>query len=191
MWQLEKGELFLSKTSLKEIRNLYKKEMNGKSKLRLLAAIHRKQGKSIDKISELLEKPRKTVHGWLTVFQERGILGKDSVKQEGRPCRLNHAQMKELVVRLEKGPPKNPSGLWTAKEVRGLIRNKYGILYGRTNTWKILVAAGFTPQVPRKRHYKRASDEEIERFKKTPSGKRGTTERKVLLWPQKTRQHLV
>jgi transposase len=169
---------------------LYKKETNGKSKLRLLAAIHRKQGKSIDKISELLEKPRKTVHGWLTVFQERGISGKDSVKQEGRPCSLNGTQMKELVKRLEKGPSKNPSGLWTAKEVRNLIREKYGILYGRTNTWKILIAAGFTPQVPRKRHYKRASDEEIERFKKTPSGKQGSIERKVLLWPQKTRQHL-
>lgn len=190
MWQLEKGELFLSKTSLRELRKLYKKETNSKAKLRLLAAIHRKQGKSIDKISELLEKPRKTVHGWLTNFQERGISGKDSIKQEGRPCRLTGTQMKEFVRRLEKGPPKNPSGLWTAKGVRSLIRDKYGILYGRTNTWKILVATGFTPQVPRKRHYKRASDEEIERFKKTPSGEQGAIERKVLLWPQKTKQHL-
>ena len=191
MWQLETGELFLPKTSLKELRKLYNKEKNGKSKIRLLAAIHRKQGKSIDKISELLEKPRKTVHGWLTVFQERGISGKDSIKQEGRPCKLSNVQMNEFVKRLENGPAKNPSGLWTAKEVRALIRDRYGILYGRTNTWKILVAAGFTPQVPRKRHYKRASDEEIERFKKTPSGKHGTTGRRALLWPQKMRLHSV
>lgn len=190
MWQLEKGELFLSEISLKRLKQLYKKETNGKAKLRLLAAIHRKRGKSIDNIAELLEKPRKTVHGWLTCFQERGISGKDSIKQEGRPCKLTAKQRKELIKKLEKGPLYNPSGLWTAKEVRNLIRNKYGVLYGRTNMWKIFIAAGFTPQVPRKKHYKTASIEQIERFKKTPNKRQDATERKVLLWPQKTKQHL-
>lgn len=191
MWQLEKGELFLPKTSLRELRKLYKKETNSKAKLRLLAAVHRKQGKTIDTIAELLEKPRKTVHGWLTYFQERGVSGKDSIKQEGRPCKLTDKQRKDFVKRLEKGPPNNPSGLWTAKQIRSMVRDKYGVLYGRTNTWKILIASGFTRQVPRKRHYKRASDEEIERFKKTPDKKQDATGRKVLSWPQKMRQHLV
>ena len=188
MWQLEKGDMFLQKTSLKELKRLYKKETNSKAKLRLLAAIHRKRGKSMDIIAELLEKPRTTIHGWLTYFQERGISGKDSIKQEGRPCKLSGKQRKELVKQLKKGPPRNSSGLWTTKEVRNLIHNKYRVLYGRTNMWKIFIAAGFTPQVPRKKHYKTASIEDIERFKKTPSKKQGVTERKVLLWPQKTRQ---
>src|SRR3989338_1505047 len=101
MWQLEKGVMFLQKTSLKELKRLYKKETNSKAKLRLLAAIHRKRGKSMDIIAELLEKPRTTIHGWLTYFQERGISGKDSIKQEGRPCKLSGKQRKELVKQLE------------------------------------------------------------------------------------------
>lgn len=190
MWNLDKGNVFLPNTSIKELKQLYRKERDSKAKLRLLAAIHRKKGKSLDDISRLLEKPRRTVHGWLTYFQERGVSAKDSVKQTGRRPVLTTKQVRELVKILEKGPPHNPRGLWTTKEVREFIRRKYGISFVPQHVWRILIAFGFTLQRPRKRHHKTASKEEIERFKKSQDAKQGTTERKVLLWPQKTRQHL-
>lgn len=182
--------MFLRNTSVKKLKQLYKKEKNGKAKLRLLAAIHRKKGKSLDDISRLLEKPRRTIHGWLTYFQERGVSAKDSVKQTGRRPVLTAKQVKELVRTLEKGPPHNPRGLWTTKEVREFIRRKYGISFVPQHVWRILIAFGFTLQRPRKKHHKTASAEEIEHFKKSQSAKQSTTERKVLLWPQKTKQHL-
>lgn len=190
MWNLDKGKVFLPKTSVKELKQLYNKEKNSKSKLRLLAAIHRKKGKSLDDISRLLEKPRRTVHGWLTYFQERGVSAKDSVKQTGRRPVLTTKQVRELVKILENGPPHNPRGLWTTKEVREFIRSKYGISFVPQHVWRILIAFGFTLQRPRKKHHKTASVEEIERFKKSQGSKQGISERKVLLWPQKTRQHL-
>lgn len=191
MWQLEKGDSFLPETSLEELRKLYKNEANSKAKFRLLAAVHRKHGKSIDDIAWLLEKPRRTIHGWLTYFQERGISGKDSIKQTGRPAKLAEKQIQELVKALERGPPHNPRGLWTTKEVREFIKNRYGISFVPQHVWRILVALGFTLQRPRKKHHKSVSPEEIERFKKTPSRKQDATKRKVLLWPQKMRQHSV
>ena len=97
------------------------KKKNAKAKLRLLSAVHRKKGKSIDEIASLLSKSRRTIHGWLVRFQQRGINAKDGIKQSGRPVELTIKQRKKLLKTLERGPPHNPSGLWSTKEVRELI----------------------------------------------------------------------
>jgi len=190
MWNLPKGELFLPKVSIRTLEAEHAKEQNNKAKSRLLVAIHRKNDKSIDQISSLTHQKRRTIHEWLWKFQEHGISGKDSIKQTGRPARLTAKQIQELVKALERGPPHNPNGLWTSKEVREFIRKKYKISFVPQHIWRILQSLGFTIQRPRKRHYKAASIEEIRRFKKTPNRRHDTTERKVLLWPQKMKQHL-
>src|SRR3989338_1430815 len=117
MWSLAKGSTFLSNISSKKLQMLYNQETHTKPKLRLLCAVHRRRGKSIDEIAYLLSKPRRTIHGWLTRFQERGIYGKDSIKQSGRPTTLTLTQRRNLVKELERGPPHNSSGLWTTKEL--------------------------------------------------------------------------
>ena len=115
MWKLTKGNTFLPTILPKKLQKMYDKEKNAKSKLRLLSAVHRKRGKSIDDITSLLSKPRRTIHGWLTRFQKRGINGKDSIKQSGRPAILTLTQRKNLVNDLERGPPHNSTGLWSTK----------------------------------------------------------------------------
>ncbi len=191
MWNLAKGNGFLPTTSLQKIQRLYEKESNAKAKIRLLSALHRKKGRSIDEISYLLSKKRRTIHGWLTRFKERGINAKDSIKQPGRPAQLTIKQRKELIKILERGPPHNPSGLWSTKELRALIKRKYGIAFVHQHVWRLLVSLGFSMQRPRKRHYQRPSDEEIAQFKKKRGEKHDTIVRKDLLWARKMRQPLV
>ena len=116
-----KREIFLPTNSVNQLQNLYDEEKNAKAKLRLLSAVHRKKGKSIDEIASLLSKSRRTIHGWLVRFQQRGINAKDGIKQSGRPVELTIKQRKKLLKTLERGPPHNPSGLWSTKEVRELI----------------------------------------------------------------------
>ena len=53
MWNLPKGNEFLPKTTLKELETLYTAEKKAKPKTRLLCAIHRKKGASIDEIAEI------------------------------------------------------------------------------------------------------------------------------------------
>src|SRR3989339_1563818 len=166
MWNLLKGKYFLPTTSVSQLQKLYDKEKNAKAKLRLLTAVHRKKGKSIDEIAYLLSKPRRTIHGWLTRFQKRGISGKDSIKQSGRPATLTLTQRKNLVKDLERGPPHNISGLWSTKELRDLLKRKYHVEFVSQHVWRMLVSLGFSMQRPRKRHYQRVSDEEIIQFKK-------------------------
>lgn len=190
MWNLGKGDLFLQGVSLRKIRQLYACEKDVKAKLRLLCAVHRKQGKSIDEIAYLLDRHRRTIHGWLTRFQKKGLVAKNSVKQSGRKPMLTIRQREKLVEDLERGPPRNPGGLWTTKEVKDLLKRKYGVDFVNQHVWRMLTTLGFSLLRPRKRHYKRPSKEVIERFKKKLDGKRDITERKGLLWARKMKRPL-
>lgn len=179
MWELPKGEAFLPSTSMGGLRRLYNDEQKAKPKLRLLCAMHRKEGRSIDAIAGLVKMKRRTVHETLRRFVERGVKdGKDSIKQTGRPPRLSEGQRKELIRRLEAGPPNNPSGLWTTKEVAELIRRKFGVGYAHTHVWELLKTAGFSLQTPRPRHYKAPGKAKIAHFKKRLQCWRSVTGRK-------------
>ena len=178
MWNLPVGEDFLSKTSMGQLKKLYKNEAKTKPKMRLLCAIHRKEGKSLDAIADKTNMKRRTVHETLWRFIERGVDGKDSIKQVGRPPHLNKAQQKQLIKTLERGPPNNRSGLWTTKEVRELILKKYGVSYAHQHVWEILKAAGFSLQKPRPHNYKAPNNAEIDRFKKRLNGWRKLTAQK-------------
>jgi transposase len=179
MWNLPKGEDFLPKTNVSRLRELYDSEPKAKPKLRLLCAINRKEGKSIDAIADKTKMKRRTVHETLWRFMERGIDGKDSIKQEGRPPRLTKLQRRQLLRRLERGPPHNASGLWTTKEVRELIRQKYGVKYAHSHVWELLTAAGFSLQTPRPRNLKAPNKASVDRFKKRLHCWRDVTVRKV------------
>lgn len=190
MWKLTKGNAFLPNISLKKIQKMYDQEKNAKAKLRLLSAVHRKRGKSIDEIAYLLSKPRRTIHGWLTRFQKRGIDGKDSIKQSGRPATLTFTQRKNLLKDLERGPPHNKTGLWSTKELRYLLKRKYRVEFVNQHIWRLLVSLGFSMQRPRKQHYKKPNTEEIATFKKKLDEKQNTIVQKDLLWARKMKQHL-
>ena len=191
MWTLLKGKYFLTEISVNQLQKLYDKEKNAKAKLRLLSAVHRKKGKSIDEIAYLLSKPRRTIHGWLVRFQQRGINAKNGIKQSGRPVELTVKQRKKLLKILERGPPHNPSGLWSTKEVRELITKQFKRTYVKQHVWRLLVSVGFSMQRPRKRHYQRPSEKEIARFKKKLDEKQNIIVRKDLLWAHKMKQPLV
>ena len=165
MWELKKGKSFLPTTSLESLNGLYAKEQNAKAKLRILAAIRRKKGDSIDDIAGTLEKPRRTIHGWLTRFQERGLKAKKDEKRTGRPSFLSKSQLRSLRRDLLRGPPHDSAGLWLMKDIRQLLKKKYGVSYCRENVFKTLKRLGLSFQKPRPQHYK-TDKKEQEQFKK-------------------------
>ncbi|MBW2974961.1 IS630 family transposase [Candidatus Woesearchaeota archaeon] len=175
MWALNKGKSFLPRVSLERLNSLYSKEHDAKAKLRLLAAIRRKKGESIDDIAWALEKSRRTIHGWLTRFQERGLKAKFDEKRSGRPSYLTHSQLKNLRQDLLKGPPHDPAGLWLMNDVKQLLKKKYGVIYCRENIFKTLKRLGLSFQKPRPQHYK-VDKKEQEKFKKKQSSYPHTTE---------------
>jgi transposase len=129
MWCLPKGVDFLPGVSLRELQRAFEKEKFAKPKLRLLCAIHRKKSESLDEITAQTGLKRRTVHETLRRFCERGLAGKDSIRQEGRPPHLTLRQRRKILKKLAAGPSHNKTGLWTTKEVRELIRKECGVEY--------------------------------------------------------------
>ena len=171
MWDLPKGDQFLPRVELDKLRDMYAQEQRTKPKLRLLCAIHRKKGESIDEIVDATNLKRTTVHDILHRFCNKGMTAKDAIKQNGRTSFLTLRQRKGLIRYLERrGPPGNSGGLWTTKEVREYIRRKYKVKYSHVHVWELLRALGFSIQKPRPRHYKHPDDAEIDKFKKKLPG---------------------
>lgn len=190
-WNLKKGSSFLPKVSLERLTQIYKNEKSSKAKVRLLSALHRKKGRSLDDIAERLDLSRNTVHGWLTGFQERGIKAKDPIKQPGRTPDLSKKQKTKLMNLLKAGPAHSKQKLWSTMEVKDLIKKTFKVDYVREHVSRLLHKLGFSLQVPRREHPNRPSDTVIEEFKKKQSNKQSTTKRKVLLWGHKTKRPLV
>ena len=180
VWDLPKGEGFLPKISIENLKRRYEEEEKAKPKLRLLCAIHRKEGKSIDEIADSTNMKRRTVHDILHRFVERGVDAKDGIKQGGRPPKLTVRQRRKLIAKLEHGPSHNEVGLWTTKNVHYLIQKEFGVKYHQKYVWELLTAAGFSVQRPRPKNYQAPSEKEVAHFKKRLQCWRNITGKKAL-----------
>jgi len=164
---MKKGEKFLPDYSREDLMNLYQKEKNAKAKLRLLSAILRKEGKSLDYISQSIQIPKTTVHDWLSRLEGNGLNGLVDIKQPGRPSWLSDEQKEELKKVLSRGPEEQdiPFKMWTTSLVQYLIYKMFNVEYKPRNVRKLVKKLGFTLKVPRSRN-KKASTKAQEEFKK-------------------------
>ncbi len=167
MTWLKKGLKFLPSVSSEELKKQYKKEKNVKAKLRLLAAIQRKKGKTLIDIAYALEKPKTTIHDWLIRFEDDGLQKLYDVKQSGKPSRLTKKQLLKLDKILEASPQKQdlPFVIWTTKLVQYIILKLFKMKYEVWNIRKLTKKMGFTFQVPRQKNNK-ANKKAQEEFKK-------------------------
>lgn len=164
---LKKGNGFLPDFSKVKIKQLYDKEKNAKAKLRLLATIKRKEGKTLEEISYSLKKPKTTIHDWLKRLEERGVQGVQDIKPTGRPPKLSKAQKKKLTKILDESPEKQdiPFVIWTTSFVQFIVHKLFGVLYKIRNIEYLVKELGFSLQKPRPEH-KKANKKAQEKFKK-------------------------
>lgn len=171
---VKKGSDFLPKVSLKKLEKEYNKEKNVKSKIRLQCAILRKEGKTIEDISDVTRKPKTTISDILNRFEQKGIIAKDAIKQKGQPKRLSANELKKLDEALSKKPIKSglPFVVWTTKLVKYFIKKKFGVSYVLMQIHRILKKIKFSMQKQRPEHiranrklqrqFKKNFDEELE-----------------------------
>jgi len=166
-WNLPRGEEFLPHTSFSELKRRMQAEHGAKPRLRFLIALHRKQGKSLDEISEACGVPRRTVHGTLERFVEKGTSAVHAVKQSGRPKRLNVAQLRGLRARLLRPPSASnfTESFWSTRLVLALVKREYHVEYDASHLRRLLHELGFSVKTPRPKHYK-SSPREVAAFKK-------------------------
>lgn len=167
MTTVPRGEGFLPLYTKEELIDLYHKEVHLKAKVRLLAAIYRKEGLTLQEISERVKYPLTTVGDWLRRLHEEGIQRRYSTKQSGRPKKLTEENLIELESVLLQSPLKQglPFLFWITKLVIYYIETKYNVLYDPHQVRNILHKMGFSCQKPRPQHL-RANEKAQEDFKK-------------------------
>jgi len=167
MTWLKKEDEFLPNFSKLELNQLYKKEKNAKAKLRLLASIQRKEGKTLDYIAFSLKKPKTTIHDWLKRLENNRIDKIRDIKQTGRPPKLSAEQKKKLVKILDDSPEKQdiPYVIWTTSLVQYIVNKLFNVLYKIRNIEYLVKEIGFTLQKPRPEH-KKANKKAQDKFKK-------------------------
>jgi len=163
-----KGEEFLPRYTEQELMALYQGEADPKAKVRLLAAILRKEGMTLQEISDRVKHPLTTVGDWLRRMYLAGVSRRYSIKQPGRPRRLTDEEVAELKQVLFR-PPKErglPFKFWTTKLVREFVWQRYGVSYKVRQVRNLLYRLGMSCQKPRPAHIK-ANKKLQEEFKKT------------------------
>lgn len=166
MTWIKKNDSFLPDFSKETLNQLYRKEKNAKAKLRLLALIQRKEGKTLDEIASSLKKPKTTIHDWLLRMENGKIDGIHDIKQKGKATKLNQIQLKELDEILGESPTKQgiPFKLWTTTLIQYVIFKRFAVSYNQSAIWKITTKMGYNLKVPRQQN-KKANKKAKELFK--------------------------
>src|SRR3989338_2156687 len=153
---LKKNDSFLADFSKEKLNLLYSKEKNAKAKLRFLAAIQRKDGRTLDEIESSLKKPKTTIHDWLSRIDNGKLENIYDVKQKGNATRLTPIQLKELDTILSEKPTKYgiPFTLWTTTLVQYIIFKQFDVSYNQSAIWKITKKLDYNLKVPHQQNKK-------------------------------------
>jgi transposase len=107
---------------------------------------------------------------WMTKLARRyNLKGAAAVPNQrteviGRKPRISKQVALELDQALQGSAP--DGGLWTAPKVVRWIKERTGEEVNNTTAWRWMLKLGFTLQVPRPRHRRKANPDEQEAFKK-------------------------
>lgn len=112
---------------------------------RVLVAIARKQGDTIDRLAERHNVAEKTVRNWLDRFAERPL--DDAPYDEdrpGRPSKLTADERSELMADFQRSPAAfgYDSQAWTASLAARHVETTYGVEYTARHCRALLNEAG-------------------------------------------------
>ena len=161
-----KGSEYLPERSIEDLVTIYRREKDSKASIRLLCAIHRKNGKSIPEIAEILIIPVSTVSDHLRRLLQDFSRLYDKRNQQ-RPSKLTSKQHQQLIKALKKPPIQSglPGIVWTTKMVQYYIQHNFGKNFTVHGVRKLLYRENFALLKPRPYHAKGDSKQQ-EDFKK-------------------------
>ena len=147
-----------------EIRMIRKKIKNKSEDIRLHAVELRGLGKKNKEIAEILEIHEKVVSKWISIFSNQGTQG-----LMNKPKGVNHRNMtfeqeEEFLKQFEERAKKGE--LLNTNEIKQEYIKLVGHNIGHEQIYRVLRRHGYRKIMPRSRHPKKASDEEIEQSKK-------------------------
>ena len=144
-----------------EIRMFRKIIKNKSEDIRLHAVELRGLGKKNKEIAEILDVHEKVVSKWTSIFANQGIQGLMNKPKGGNHKNMTFEEEEEFLKQFEERAKKGE--LLSTNE----IKQEYIKLVGHSEQiYRVLRRHGYRKIMPRSRHSKKASNEEIERSKK-------------------------
>ena len=147
-WRLPKGDKFMPKVSLAEIRTCRKKS-DDKANDILLMCIHRKKGRILEDIADRTDTPKSTVSNRLRRMHKEGLEGRYHRPKSGRPRKLDpnlekHVKraitckdtqsctpvhgLRDLKPIRKPGASDMDSGVWTADIISDMLESGFGMV---------------------------------------------------------------
>ena len=169
MVYVPKGTKYLPNKSVNELLDLYRKEKDSKASIRLLCAIHRKNGKTIPDIADILLIPISTVSDHLRRLSKDFNELYDKRIQKRQP-RLTMNEHKQLIEAIKNSPTQSgyPAIVWTTKMIHHYIHNNFNKKFTPHGLRKLLYRASFVRLKPRPYHAKGNKKEQEELKKNYP-----------------------
>lgn len=163
------GNHFMKGTSINFLRKTCKKELNAKAKIRLKAAILRKQDMTYSQICASLDILPSTLSYWLNRMNIEGVTASHHRIHPGAKSFLSVNQLASLTKELVFGPQKSGFNqhVWSTRMIIQHVQKRYHTRYTARGMTDLLHRIGFSSKKPRPFHHKSASKDEIKRFKKT------------------------
>lgn len=152
--------------SLEELKAALKKETNVKVYRRLLGIIEVLEGGSRREAEDKAQLSMNIFRKWIVRFNESGISGLKSIKQTGRPAKINEEVGKALKEVVIKGPNEEDGIVrYRLVDLQKYLKTEHGISIAVSGVWEALDSMGITWKTGRQRHPQ--SNEEVQEvFKK-------------------------
>lgn len=147
-----------------EIRMIRKKIKNKSEDIRLHAVELRGLGKKNKEIAEILVIHEKVVSKWISIFSNQGTQGLMNKPKGGNHRNMTFEQEEEFLKQFEERAKKGE--LLSTNEIKEAYIESVGHSIGHEQIYRVLKRHGYRKIMPRSRHPKKASDEEIEQSKK-------------------------
>lgn len=132
---------------------------------RVLAAIGRKQGATLDELAERHNVTEKTVRNWLDRFADQPL--EDAPYDEersGRPSKLTDEEKAEFLADLQESPEDfgYDRHAWYPVLAHHHLSEEYGVEYSLRHVYRLLEEAGLTYRSARPQHYRADPEDEAE-----------------------------
>ena len=157
------------KITTEEIKNLVRKEKDGRIRQRLMAMKFISQGQTIPQVARRMDVSERPLRKWLHRFNKQGPNGLSDAPRSGQPPKLKSEQIERFKQRVRQGITEqdNVCSL-RGKDLQAILQEEFNAQYSLGGTYFLLHRFGFSCLCPRQRHPK-ADIQAQEAFKKSSS----------------------
>lgn len=146
--------------------SLAKKEKHPRTRIRLLALGHVKEGKSRNEIADMFCVTTQAIRQWVNRFLLKGLDGIQEGFRSGRRKKLQTSQEEEFRCEIEKLQQELEGGRIRALDIQVMLKEKFAADYALPSVYHLLERTQMHWLTARSKHPK-ANKEAQEDFKKT------------------------